>query len=179
MNYISQRLIPFGKSSGGGSYRVPYRAISALAAIILVGALMLAPASGFADQSGEGVAEAHNNLPAAETDQPVRDYIVWPLIFVDEVDAWRQFSFVPFYVERTSPDDSEKRVQFLWPIWMYRRSGKDVSIRLLPFFTYWKDYFTYDGRRQHDLHYMLFPIIYGSESPEDGKSFAFFPFGGK
>jgi hypothetical protein len=131
----------------------------------------------FAEQSGE--AEAPDNSSAAPADSPIRDYVVWPLMFSDETEEWRQFSFVPFYVERTSADGLEKRVHVLWPIYMYRRSGEDVSIRLFPIYTYWKDYFPYQGRREHDLHYMLFPIIFGSESPEDGKSFALFPIGGK
>lgn len=179
MNHTSQRHAHLKKSLGGGPCRIPYCAIPGLVAIVFAGVVLLASASALADQSGADAAEAQNEPPAAEADQPVRDYIVWPLIFMDETEAWRQFSFVPFYIERTSPDDSEKRVQFLWPIWMYRRSGKDVSIRLLPFYTYWKDYFPYDGDEAYDLHYMLFPIIFGSESPEDGKSFAFFPIGGK
>lgn len=167
MSYPSE---PFS-SCDGTMGRRPLRmfgiAARAAAAIFAVCALMSASASAFAEQHG------------AQTEQAARRYIVWPLVFVDETEGWRQFSLVPFYVKRESADLSEKRVQFLWPIWMYRRSGKDVSIRVLPVFTYWKDYFTYHGAEAHDLHYMLFPFIYGSESPDEGKSFAFFPIAGK
>jgi len=175
MSYISERFFPQPKQSAD----VFPSTLFSLSATILVCIALLASVPSFVQQVEAEPVETPASTPAFEADTPIRDYIIWPLIFVDEAQAWRQFSFVPFYVERTTPDDSEKRVQVLWPIWMYRRYGQDVSIRLLPAFTYWKDYFPYDGRRAYDLHYMLFPFIFGSESPEDGKSFAFFPFGGK
>ena len=179
MSYISQRFSPHAKPAGDGLPQSLRNVLFDLSAIVLVCVVFLASVPAFAEQIEDADADVQANSPVLEADRPIRDYIIWPLIFVDEAEAWRQFSFVPFYVERKSSDDSDKRVHVLWPIYMYRRSGKDVSIRVVPFFTYWKDYFTYAGNREHDLHYMLFPIIFGSESPENGKSFALFPIGGK
>jgi hypothetical protein len=163
MSYPSERVSTSGKPRAG--FRA--RAFRIAASIFVVCVLMSAARPVFAEEA------------VGPLDGPVRRYVVWPLAFVDEAEQWRQFSFVPFYVNRESADGSEKRVQFLWPIWLYRRSGKDVSIRLLPVYTYWKDYFTYKGAEANDVHYMLFPFIFGSESPDEGKSFAFFPIGGK
>lgn len=168
---------PLRDPAAGGLRREFRKAAPDAATAVLIFAFVLASVSAFAEETGASAFES--KAPVAEQDRPVRHYVVWPLIFVDEAAEWRQFSFVPFYVEREASDDSQKRVQFLWPIYMYRRSDRDVSIRVIPFFTYWKDVYLYASGEEYDLDYMLFPIIFGSASTEEGRHFALFPIAGK
>jgi hypothetical protein len=109
----------------------------------------------------------------------VQRYLFWPLIFIEESAEWRQLSITPVYVERETKDGSEKKVQFLWPLYLFRRQDKDVTIRIFPFYTYWRDVYEYADSIETNMQYMLFPIIYGGESTEEGGYFAVFPVGGK
>lgn len=141
--------------------------------------LLLASVAAFASEGDADAIQAGPGLESTESDKPIRDYAVWPFVYTDETSEWRQFSFIPFYVERESTDDTQKRVQFLWPIYLYKRTDRDVAIRIVPFFTYWRDVYEYAGGDEYFSQYMIFPIIYGSDTPEEGRSFAVFPLGGR
>jgi len=161
---------------GGCTSSARRHAVLGSVAFFLALTILLSPAFASAAEEEAGISPV---VSAQENSAPARNYIVWPLVYVDETVEWRQSSFIPFYVEREAADDSEKRVQFLWPIFLYRRSERDVSVRVVPFFTYWKDVYAYTDGEEYDTEYMLFPFIYGSDSSEEGRSFALFPIGGK
>jgi hypothetical protein len=104
-----------------------------------------------------------------------RKYIVWPLVFVEETPSWRQFSFVPIYVTRETADDAEKRVQILWPLFLYRRFELDVKVHLFPLVSYWRDVYLYEDAEERDFDYMVLPFFFGGTSSEGESYFAFFP----
>ncbi len=107
------------------------------------------------------------------------DFSLWPFVAVERTPEWRQFSLRPFYVDRDATDASEERVQFLWPIYLYKRSEEDVTIRLLPIYAYRKDVYPYKDGKEFEVDYMLFPLVYGGSSTNEGAYFAFFPVAGR
>lgn len=115
---------------------------------------------------------------AGET-EPVVTKGLWPILSWEETDRWRQFSFRPFYVSRESRDKSEKRVQFLYPFYLYKRNEQDVTVRIFPLYSYWKDVYEYEEGVETETDYMLFPILFGGESTEEGSYSAVFPVAGK
>jgi hypothetical protein len=146
--------------------------------ILLVFISISTPA--FAEETEEAETEqTASDCASLEEDRPDRRYIAWPLVFSDETPEWSQFSFVPFYVARETVDGSEERSQFLWPMYMHRRSGQDVSTRIFPLYTYRRDVYAYSDGERYNMKYMLFPFVFGGDSTEDGRYFAFFPFGGE
>ncbi|UCD56909.1 MAG: hypothetical protein JSV16_13965, partial [Candidatus Hydrogenedentota bacterium] len=131
-----------------------------------------------AGDSAEGAAAKQVYCSAGE-EEVVWRFVLWPFIAIEETAEWRQFAFRPIYVEREAADDSEKKVQFLWPIYLYRRSDQDVTIRVLPVYTYRRDVYAYKDGHEYDVDYMLFPFVYGGSSTEEGGYFALFPVAGK
>ncbi len=177
MSYPSDVFFQRRRAAGGAFFRAFHSAAPALAAVVLFCTFSMAAASVFAEEEGTIAKEAGCLTPAYEN--PSRRYVAWPLIFIDETADWRQFSFIPFYVQRETVDASEERTQLLWPIYMRRRSDDDVTIRVVPFYTYRKSVFAYADGEQYDLNYMLFPFIFGSDSTEEGRAFALFPIAGR
>jgi len=120
------------------------------------------------------------SIPASTSEEgiPKKDP-AGPFLSVEEESERRQFSLRPFYIKSESADGSEEKVQFLWPIYIHRRSEQDFTVRVFPIFTYWRDIYAYTDGMEYDVRYMLFPIVYGGDSTEDGKYFALFPIGGK
>ena len=141
MSYPSDVFSQRRRAAGGAFFRAFHSAAPALAAVVLFCTFSMAAASVFAEEEGTIAKEAGCLTPAYEN--PSRRYVAWPLIFIDETSDWRQFSFIPFYVERETVDASEERTQLLWPIYMRRRSDDDVTIRVVPFYTYRKSVFAY------------------------------------
>ena len=113
--------------------------------------------------------------PTSGEEVPSRDYVVWPLVFREETPSWRQFSFIPIYVHRRTTDDYENRVQMVWPIFLYKRFDRDMTIHLFPFFWYWRDVYAYKGGEERDFDYMMLPFVFGGGSSERGRYFALFP----
>jgi hypothetical protein len=70
-------------------------------------------------------------------------------------------------------------VQFLWPLYLFRRDGKDITIRIFPLYTYWRDVYEYRAGTEINTEYMLFPIVFGGTTTEAGSYFAVFPVGGE
>ncbi len=157
---------------GGG------RGLSRLLALSVVAFLL--SAFGCATPTGDrskGIDPWPAYSPSGE-ERATRRSGLWPFVAVEETPSWRQFSLRPFYVERETPDGSEKKVQFLWPIYLYRRSDEDITIRVLPLYTYRKDVYAYKDEREIDTEYMLFPFLFGGKSTEYGGHFAVFPVAG-
>ena len=141
-----------------------------------IAALLLASAVG-AEEGSEGSRLPPTRSSTSEEESSAKD-ILCPLLSVEETPERRQFSFRPFYVESEALDGSEKKVQVLWPIYLYRRSDQDFTIRVVPIFTYWKDVYAYEDGLEHNVYYVLFPFVYGGDSTEEGKYFALFPVAG-
>ncbi|GAB4354833.1 MAG: hypothetical protein Kow0099_38920 [Candidatus Abyssubacteria bacterium] len=119
-------------------------------------------------------------LPAAEesVEEEVRRKGLWPILCTEETDTWRQFSFRPFYVSREAKDESEKRVQFLYPIYLYKRDEHDVTVRLFPLFSHRKDVYDYEEGVEVETESMLFPVLFWGDSTEEGSYLAVFPIAG-
>ncbi|RJP24981.1 MAG: hypothetical protein C4520_03110 [Candidatus Abyssobacteria bacterium SURF_5] len=140
--------------------------------------MLLTPVAALAQEMDEAP-ERPTQAPAQTEEEVIQRYFLWPLVSVEESPEWRQFAARPLYVERTHKDQSRKRVQVLWPLYVFRRDGKDVTIRIFPLFTYWRDVYEFMNEDESNMQYMLFPIIFRGKSTEAGDYFALFPVGGK
>ncbi len=119
--------------------------------------------------------DSRSQCPVAGSEDDTLKFSIPPFLSIRETDEWREFSFVPFYFKRETADDSEKRHQFLWPFFLYKRYDRDLTVRVLPVYTYWRDIYEYRDGEEYESYYMLFPFLYGGYSSEYGKSFALFP----
>lgn len=162
--------------------RIPFSRLSpAVLPICMVLSLLAgSPMSALAQSQSESGQQAElSAAPTEEAEVAVQRFLLWPLVSVEESPEWRQFSITPLYVERESADGNQKKVQVLWPLYLYRREDKDINIRILPIYTYWRDVYEFSGGKESSTQYMLFPIIFGGNSTEEGGYFAIFPIGGE
>jgi hypothetical protein len=179
MNNPALALLATARQCGGPEVRARRAAALRLTVFLFIPAAVLL--SSYIAVADDGAEEAalHPAQHEEKRERAERRFVFWPFVFVDETTEWRQFSLIPLYVERATADDSEKRVQFLWPIFLYNRSEQDIGIRVVPFFAYSKNVYAYKDGTEYDVDYMLFPFVYGSDSSEEEGSFALFPVAGK
>ncbi|RJP66261.1 MAG: hypothetical protein C4532_16380 [Candidatus Abyssobacteria bacterium SURF_17] len=139
--------------------------------------LMLIPAMAvFAEDVAEGLTQ--EAVGEASDEETNRQFGLWPFLSVVETPTSHEFSLRPFYTSREWANGSEKKVQALWPIYLYKRSEEDVTIRILPLYTFSRDVYRYEDSYEYESEYMLFPLLFGGDSSDEGGYFAFFPFGG-
>ncbi len=158
-----------------------------LASSVLLFVILALSVSAFAEENSENPAPPSATTPPAQAapassaveEEPIEEFGLWPLLTIEETPSQRQLALRPLYWESEAKDGSEKKVQVLWPLYLYRRYEQDVTIRILPLFTYWKDVYAFDEGLEYDTHYMLFPLVFGGSSTESGSYFALFPIAGQ
>ncbi|MBI5118190.1 hypothetical protein HZA56_17070 [Candidatus Poribacteria bacterium] len=161
-----------------------WRRLISTEAIFLAAALSFIPllpssaSSALASEESSKTQEIWPVYSSAGEEGTVLDYSIWPFLAVERTPEWKQFSLRPFYVKREALDGSEERIQFLWPVYLYKRSEEDVTVRVLPIYTYRKDVYPYEDGHEYKVNYMLFPFLFGGSSTDEGGYFAFFPIGG-
>jgi len=98
--------------------------------------------------------------------------------FYEKTVATNGASFVavrPFYSKTVYPDKGIVVRDVVWPLGTLRTRNGDTAWRVFPAFG--RDY---DDRRQADRQkWSVFPFLYGGQTKEAERYFAFFPFGGK
>lgn len=113
----------------------------------------------------------------------------------------KEFALRPLFYCRIAPHDDRADAWFLYPLGRYSRTGKSRRLRLMPLFYYNRmvhagrelseveghtpgDLSEFEKRRMVpgetvDVDWFLFPLLYGGTDPEEGRYFAFLPFGGR
>lgn len=130
----------------------------------------------YAEEISEGSVSSES-LASGQDDEVIQTGL-WPLLVWESAASWERSAFRPFYVEWETTDGLEKKVHFLWPIYSHRRSDEDLSIRIVPVYTYWKNVYSYEDSHEYETQYMLFPFVFGGTSTEEDGYFAVFPIGG-
>ncbi len=148
---------------------------SAAILLVLAGVVFSHPNLSIASENGTAEIGTPSSESAADDGRGARRYLVWPLVFVEEAPSWKQFSLIPIYVDREATDASERRIQILWPLFLYRRFDQDIKIQFFPFFYYWRDVFSYEKGEERDFDYMVLPFVFGGASSEGETYFALFP----
>jgi len=143
-----------------------------LAAILLLGGMLLLPSTGKAASDGS----IFTLWPVVDYRSATQDNftsvgVAGPLLRYEKSEKKKRFGLRPLYYRET---DTEGRVEsdFLYPLMTYRSNEEESAFQIFHLLTI-------DSTADEGNDFMLFPFIFYRNPPQGEGYFAFFPLGGK